>query len=58
VKRIDGLSFIAECLQSDNNTIHHAAHLMDIYSSKMPRDREYDTIIIQLVCLLISTKYL
>ncbi len=58
VKRIDGLSFIAECLQSDNGTIHHAAHLMDIYSSKMPKDREYDTILIQIVCLLISTKYL
>ena len=31
---------------------------MDIFSSKMPKDREYDTIIVQLVCLLISTKYL
>jgi hypothetical protein len=31
---------------------------MDIYSSKMPKDREYDTILISIVCLLISTKYL
>jgi hypothetical protein len=58
VKRIDNLSFIAECLQSDNQTIHHAVHLMDIYSSKMPKDRDYDTILISIVCLLISTKYL
>jgi hypothetical protein len=58
VKRIDNLSYIADCLQSDNQTIHHAVHLMDVYSSKMPRDKEYDTILISLVCLLISTKYL
>ena len=31
---------------------------MDVYSSKMDRGREYDTILISLVCLLISTKYL
>jgi len=59
VKRIDNLSYIADCLQSDNQTIHHAVHLMDIYSSKMPKEKqEYDTILISLVCLLISTKYL
>jgi len=52
------LSYIADNLQSDNQTIHHAAHLMDIYSSKMPKDKEYDTVLISLVCLLISTKYL
>lgn len=58
VKRIDNLSYIADCLQSDNQTIHHAVHLMDVYSSKMPKEKEYDTILISLVCLLISTKYL
>ena len=58
MKRIDDLSYIAECLQSDNQTIHHAVHLMDIYSSKMRRVRDYDTLLISLVCLLISTKYL
>jgi hypothetical protein len=31
---------------------------MDIYSSKMPKNEEYDTVLISLVCLLISTKYL
>ena len=31
---------------------------MDIYSSKLPKDKEYDTVLISLVCLLISTKYL
>jgi len=31
---------------------------MDIYSSKMRRVRDYDTLLISLVCLLISTKYL
>jgi len=58
VKRIDNLSYIADMLQSDNQTIHHAVHLMDVYSSKMERSKEYDTILISLVCLLISTKYL
>ena len=45
-------------MSSDTATIHHAVHLMDIYSSKMPKHREYDTIMISIVCLLISTKYL
>lgn len=58
IKRIDNLSYIADTLQSDNQTIHHAVHLMDIYSSKLPKDKEYDTVLISLVCLLISTKYL
>lgn len=31
---------------------------MDIYSSKLPKDKDYDTVLISLVCLLISTKYL
>lgn len=31
---------------------------MDIYSSKMPKDQEYDTLLISLCCLLISTKFL
>ena len=31
---------------------------MDIYSSKVPKNEEYDTVLISLVCLLISTKYL
>jgi len=31
---------------------------MDIYSSKMPKNKEYDTLLISLCCLLISTKYL
>jgi len=31
---------------------------MDIYSSKMPQDREYDTLLVSLCCLLISTKFL
>ena len=31
---------------------------MDIYSSKMPLDREYDTLLVSLCCLLISTKFL
>ena len=31
---------------------------MDIYSSKMRKQRDYDTLLISLVCLLISTKYL
>lgn len=52
------MSYIADCLQSDNQTIHHAVYLMDVYSSKMPIGKEYDTILISLVCLLISTKYL
>jgi hypothetical protein len=58
VKRIDNLSYIADCLQSDNQTIHHDVYLMDVYSSKMPIEKDYDTILISLVCLLISTKYL
>ena len=31
---------------------------MDIYSTKMPRNEEYDTLLISLVALFISTKYL
>jgi len=31
---------------------------MDLYSSKMNGVRDYDTLLISLVCLLISTKYL
>ena len=31
---------------------------MYIYSSKVPKNEEYDTVLISLVCLLISTKYL
>jgi hypothetical protein len=31
---------------------------MDIYSSKMPHDKEYDTLLVSLCCLLISTKFL
>lgn len=30
---------------------------MDLYSSKMPFDREYDTLLISLACFLISCKY-
>lgn len=58
VRRIDNLSYIADCLQSDNQTIHHAVHLMDVYSTFMPKNKEYDTILISLCCLLISTKFL
>lgn len=58
VKRIDNLSFIADTLQTDNQTIHHAVHLMDIYSSQMPKSQEYDTLLISLIALFISTKYL
>ena len=58
MKRIDNLSYIADTLQSDAQTIHHAVLLMDIYSSKMPQDREYDTLLVSLCCLLISTKFL
>jgi len=31
---------------------------MDVYSSKMPKNKDYDTILISLCCLLISTKFL
>ena len=31
---------------------------MDIYSSKVQKDQDYDTLLISLCCLLISTKYL
>jgi hypothetical protein len=31
---------------------------MDIYSSKMPRQHDYDTLLISLIALFISTKYL
>ena len=31
---------------------------MDIYSSKMPKGLEYDTLLISLIALFISTKYL
>lgn len=52
------MSYIADTLQSDNQTIHHAVHLMDLYASKVPKHREYDTLLIGLCCLLISSKYL
>lgn len=52
------MSYIADVLQSDNQTIHHAVHLMDLYSSKVPKHDEYDTLLISLCCLLISSKYL
>lgn len=52
------MSYIADALQSDNQTIHHAVLLMDIYSSKVPKSHDYDTVLISLCCLLISTKYL
>lgn len=38
--------------------MHHAVHLMDLYSSKIPKNKEYDTLLISLCCLLISSKYL
>jgi hypothetical protein len=31
---------------------------MDIYSSKMPKNKEYDTLLVSLIALFISTKYL
>lgn len=51
---------MAEQLQSENMIIHHAVLLMDMYSSKMKQKgvRDYDTLLICLVCLLISSKYL
>lgn len=52
------MSFIADTLQSDSQTIHHAVHLMDLYSSKVPKNEQYDTLLISLCCLLISSKYL
>ena len=38
--------------------MHHAVHLMDLYSSTVPMHKEYDTLLISLSCLLISSKYL
>jgi hypothetical protein len=51
---------LAEQLQSEKMIIHHAVLLMDMYSSKMKQKgvRDYDTLLICLVCLLISSKYL
>ena len=31
---------------------------MDLYSSKVPKNEQYDTLLISLCCLLISSKYL
>lgn len=44
-------------MTSDNQTIHHAVLLMDIYSSKVSKNQDYDTLLISLCCLLISAKF-
>lgn len=39
--------------------MHHAVYLMDMFSSKVPKSKpKYDTLLVSLACLLISTKYL
>jgi hypothetical protein len=42
-------------MQSENKTVHHAVMLMDLYASRMRE--EYDSVLISIVCLMISSKY-
>jgi hypothetical protein len=57
-RRIENLSFLADNLQSENSTLHHAVMVMDMYSATLPQNSEYDTLLVALGCLMISTKYL